>query len=171
MDSLGGPETKKARWSPNSFTNSPGTNGATRDLFANYGYGSHAAINQQQNGFSNGLGMNGASGLGLGTNQLYSTPSLSVNTAANGLGMGSQISPSSATSPYSAMQQQQQNGQPGQNGTGYNFGNYGMNGMNGMLGMGMSGMGMLGGFPYSPQLGSFQQVRIYLSLILCSLLI
>ena len=32
--------------------------------------------------------------------------------------------------------------------------------MNGMLGMGMAGMSMLGvgGFPYSPQVGSFQQV-------------
>ena len=38
--------------------------------------------------------------------------------------------------------------------------------MNGMLGMGMSGMGnmgnmgMLGGFPYSPQVTTFQQVRL-----------
>ena len=159
MDALGGPETKKARWSPNSFTNSPNTNGGNRDLFANYGYGSQAAINQP--GFpSGGLGMNGTNGLnGLGSNQLYSTPSLSVNTATNGLGMGSQISPSSATSPFATMQQQQQTGQPGQNGN-YNFGGYGMNGMNGMLGMGgMGSMGMLGGFPYSPQIGSFQQVR------------
>lgn len=154
----GGPETKKARWSPNSFTNSPATAG-TRDLFANYGYGSQAAINQhqlqqsqqqQQSGY-------GSSSLGLGTNgngQLYSTPSLTVNTAAgmNGSGMASQMSPSSATSPF-----------PSQNGGFGNYGMSGMNGMNGMLGMGMGiGMGMLGGgFPYSPQMGSFQQVRIH----------
>ena len=60
--------------------------------------------------------------------------------------------------PQATMQQQQgQNGQAGQNGGGFGYGGYGMNGM---LGMGMSGMGMLGGFPYSPQLGSFQQVHI-----------
>lgn len=144
----GGPETKKARWSPNSFTNSPVTTG-TRDLFANYGYGSQAAINQtpqQQPGY-------GAVGLGNGNGQLYSTPSLTVNTATglNGSGLASQMSPSSATSPFSGMQSQN-------NGFGA-YGMNGMNGMNGMLGMGM-GMSMLGGFPYSPQMGTFQQVRL-----------
>lgn len=161
MELTGGPETKKARWSPNSFTNSPNVNGASRDLFANYGYGNQAAINQPANGFANGLGMNGANGLGLGANQLYSTPSLSVNTATNGMGsMGSQISPSSATSPFTTMQQHQ-NGQV-QNG-GYGGAAFGSYGMNGMLGM---GMGMLSGFPYSPQLGSFQQVRIFHFLVI-----
>lgn len=142
-----GPETKKARWSPNSFTNSPVASG-TRDLFANYGYGNQAAINQTPSSQSS-FGLNGSSaanGLSLGNGQLYSTPSLTVNTATNGNGISSQISPSSATSPFPTMQNQQ-------NGfSGYN--------MNGMLGMGMAGMSMLGvgGFPYSPQVGSFQQV-------------
>ncbi|EJD08200.1 uncharacterized protein FOMMEDRAFT_138161 [Fomitiporia mediterranea MF3/22] len=147
LEMTGGPETKKARWSPNSFSNSPVVN-STRDLFANYGYGNHAAINQpqqQQNQQNAGYGT-GSLGLGNSNGQLYSTPSLTVNTATgvNGSGMTSQISPSSATSPFPNMQSQN-NG----------FGNYGMNGM---LGMGM-GMGMLGvnGFPYSPQMGSFQQ--------------
>lgn len=151
-----GPETtKKARWSPNSFANSPVASNA-RDLFANYGYGNqhhhqqsqqHAQQQHQQHQHQYA---NGASTLGLGgaQNQLYSTPSLTVNTATNGSGLSAhaQISPSSATSPFA---QGMQNG----------FGSYGMNGVLGMgMGMaGMGGMGMLGGFPYSPQMGSFQQ--------------
>ncbi|THH03072.1 hypothetical protein EW145_g6555 [Phellinidium pouzarii] len=171
MELSGGPESKKARWSPNSFTNSPVTNGASRDLFANYGYGNQAAINQHSHSSSPGFsGLNGTSGLGLGGSQLYSTPSLTVNTATNGAGMPSQISP---TSPFPTIQQQQQhqqqqqNQQNSQNGSAAygGFGGYGMNGMlgmggmNGLGGMGMGGMGMLGvgGFPYTPQLGSFQQ--------------
>lgn len=47
MDPTGGPDSKKARWSP------------SEDAFANYGYGPQA--------------------------QLYSTPSLSINTQANGV--------------------------------------------------------------------------------------
>ena len=174
MELTGGPDAKKARWSPNSFTNSNGTsNGSTRDLFANYGYGAQAAINQ-----ANASAFSLGSGLGLGGQQhsqqhLYSTPSLTVNTAAslNGAGgINSQMSPSSATSPFtpslpmSTQQQSQQVGQAQQNGySGFGLGGYGMNGM---LGMGMSGMGnmgnmgMLGGFPYSPQVTTFQQVRL-----------
>ncbi|KAL5512583.1 hypothetical protein ACEPAG_3236 [Sanghuangporus baumii] len=148
LEMSGGPETKKARWSPNSFTNSPATTG-TRDLFANYGYGSQAAINQQQTPQQTGYGA-GSLGLGNGNGQLYSTPSLTVNTAAslNGSGLASQMSPSSATSPFPGMQSQ--------NNGFTTYGMNGMNGMNGMLGMGM-GMNMLSGFPYSPQMGSFQQ--------------
>ena len=135
MEMSGGPESKKARWSPNLST-------GTRDLFANYGYGNQAAVNQAA-AASVASGFGGASHAHA---QLYSTPTLTVNTAAAS-GMASQMSPSSATAggfPHQQQQQQQ---------VGY--------GMNGMLGMSMSmpSMGMLsvGGFPYSPQIGSFPQ--------------
>ncbi|KAH9039801.1 hypothetical protein EDB85DRAFT_1927795, partial [Lactarius pseudohatsudake] len=63
MDAVGGPDTKKARWSPNSF-GAPTTNRlvtpTSRDAFANYGYGSQAGIPQA---FSNGSPPSGFSGL------------------------------------------------------------------------------------------------------------
>lgn len=178
MEMTGGPDAKKARWSPNSFTASNATpNGTSRDLFANYGYGAQAAINQANATAFSSLASNGLSSLGGQHSQqhLYSTPSLTVNTAAslNGSGgMGAQMSPSSATSPFTpslqmshqTQQGQQQQGQ--QNGySGFSLGNYGMNGMlgmgmNGMGGMGSMGMLGVGGFPYSPQVASFQQVRV-----------
>ncbi|KAH9023503.1 hypothetical protein EDB84DRAFT_1564677 [Lactarius hengduanensis] len=49
MDTVGGPDAKKARWSPNSF-GAPTSNGlvtpTSRDAFANCGYGSQAGIPQ-----------------------------------------------------------------------------------------------------------------------------
>ncbi|KAH9042964.1 hypothetical protein EDB83DRAFT_1604440 [Lactarius deliciosus] len=72
MDTVGGPDALKARWSPNSF-DAPTTNGlvtpTSRDAFANYGYGSQAGIPQA---FSNGSPPSSFSGL------LYST---SINSS------------------------------------------------------------------------------------------
>ncbi|KAH8985587.1 hypothetical protein EDB86DRAFT_3083391 [Lactarius hatsudake] len=69
MDTVGGPDAKKVRWSPNSF-GAPTSNGlvtpTSRDAFANYGYGSQASIPQA---FSNGSPPSSFSG------PLYSTSS------------------------------------------------------------------------------------------------
>ncbi|EPQ55306.1 hypothetical protein GLOTRDRAFT_121493 [Gloeophyllum trabeum ATCC 11539] len=145
MDSVGGPDAKKARWSPNSFGASNGTNGLSnnaspRDAFANYGYGPNASISQAA--YNNSPPTPGFS------NPLYSTPSLSVNTATGGAGMGSQMSPNTPTA-FAAQQQQQQNSA---NGNAYG----GFAGYN-MLSMGIPGMGVLGGFPYNNQMGNFGQ--------------
>ena len=59
METVGGPDAKKARWSPTSFGAANGANGlaanasasANRDAFANYGYGPQAGM--AQNGFAN----------------------------------------------------------------------------------------------------------------------
>jgi RNA recognition motif-containing protein len=164
MDTVGGPEAKKARWSPTAFTaNSPAgsvaTNGANaaaanRDAFANYGYGPQANFNQQQTQQSSPIpGFANAS-------PLYSTPSLSINTQT-GVSMGGQASPNPASAVAFMQQQQQQqqqqqaNAQNGQqsplNGNAFGFG-----GAYNILGMGIPGMNMLGGFPYNNQM-NFQQ--------------
>jgi hypothetical protein len=169
MDTVGGPDAKKARWSPNSF-GAPTANGlitpTARDVFANYGYGSQAAIPQ---GFSNGSPPSGFAG------PLYST-SISTPTTT----MSGQISPNSASAfaqqqaqhqaqqqqqqqqqqqvQQQQQQQQQQHQQQQLNGSaGYGFGGYGM------LGMGLPSVGMLGGFPYGNQVPSFAGVCIYCS--------
>ncbi|KAH9981548.1 hypothetical protein BJV74DRAFT_82281 [Russula compacta] len=155
MDTVGGPDAKKARWSPNSF-GAPTVNGlatpTARDAFANYGYGSQANIPQ---GFSNGSPPSGYAG------SLYST-SISTPTAT----MPGQISPSTANAfaqqqhqaqqqqqqqqQQQAQQQQQQQQQQQLNGNaGYGFGGYNM------LGMGLPSVGMLGGFPYGNQIANF----------------
>jgi hypothetical protein len=155
MDSVGGPDAKKARWSPTSFngttpsngltTHNSGTSASNRDAFANYGYGPQASISQsfQPN-----------SSPAFTPNALYSTPSLSINTAVNGHGMqmGAQMSPHTAA----GFAQQHHTGQQGQaNGASpYSAGAFGY----GMLGMGLPSVGMLGGFPYASQSGNFGQV-------------
>jgi hypothetical protein len=142
MDSAGGPDAKKARWSPNSFSgvNGLGNGVAARDAFANYGYGPQASISQS--GFNNHSPSNAFS-----ANPLYSTPSLSINTAATGNGMSGQMSPNTA-GPFTPQTQQAQSA----NGNGYSgFGGYNM------LAMGMPGMGVLNGF-YGNQMGNFNQV-------------
>jgi RNA recognition motif-containing protein len=157
MESVGGPDAKKARWSPTSFngTNAngglntsanSGVNNATRDAFANYGYGPHASISQsfQPN-----------SSPAFTPNALYSTPSLSINTGINGQGM--QMNPQ--MSPHTGVafaQQQQQVGQQGHANGGNPYGNAGAFGY-GMLGMGLPSVGMMGGFPYSSHSGNFAQ--------------
>ncbi|KDQ56313.1 hypothetical protein JAAARDRAFT_132569 [Jaapia argillacea MUCL 33604] len=143
MDSVGGPEAKKARWSPTSFANVNGmssTAPSNRDAFANYGYGPNASISQAA--YNNPPPSAGFS------NPLYSTPSLSINTAnaQQMQGMQSQMSPNTAAA---FAQQQQQQPSPIN-------GNYGFGGYN-MLGMGLPGMGVLGGFPYGAQMGNFAQ--------------
>lgn len=161
MDTVGGPDAKKARWSPNSF-GATTANGlvtpTSRDAFANYGYGTQASIPQ---GFSNGSPPSAFAGA------LYST-SISTPTAT----MSGQISPSSANAfaqqQHQAQQQQQQQQQQAQqqqvqqqqqqqlNGNaGYGFGGYGV------LGMGLPSVGMLSGFPYGTQVASFGGVCAY----------
>ncbi|TFK50834.1 hypothetical protein OE88DRAFT_1630400 [Heliocybe sulcata] len=141
MDSAGGPDAKKARWSPTSFNGTNGlsnNNASGRDAFANYGYGPNASISQAYNNSPPTPGF---------SNPLYSTPSLSVNTATGAAGMSSQMSPNTPTA-FAAQQQQ--------NAAGMN-GNYGGFGGYNMLGMGIPGMGVLGGFPYNNQMGNFGQ--------------
>ena len=145
MEAVGGPDAKKARWSPTSFgsnaLNGLSNSAATRDAFANYGYGPQASISQC--GYNNSSPSNG-----FGGSPLYATPSLSINTNTNGNGMASQMSPNTASFP-----QQQQ---PSPNGnTPYGFGSYNM------VGMGMPGMNMMGGFPYNGQMGGFPQVDFF----------
>lgn len=148
MDAVGGPDAKKARWSPTSFGTSNGQGGMSssnnRDAFANYGYGPNANI--AQSGFNN----SSPSG-GFGGNPLYSTPQLSINTAAGGNGVPSQMSPNTA-GPFTPQQQQP----PSANGANGNGPYGGFNGYN-ML-MGLPAMGMLGGFPYNTQMMNFAQV-------------
>ncbi|KAF9812588.1 hypothetical protein IEO21_06110 [Rhodonia placenta] len=145
MDASGGPDAKKARWSPTSFGASNGVNGLAgnnRDAFANYGYGPNANMNQ--NGFNNSPPSNG-----FGGNALYSTPQLSINTAAAANGVQSQMSPNTA-GPFTPSQQQ-----PSANGNGNGHYNA-FNGYN-MLGMGLPNMGILGGFPYNAHMANFAQ--------------
>ena len=151
MDTVGGPDAKKARWSPTSFAGnglSSNTNGAaTRDAFANYGYGPQATIAQQNaNAFTNGQ----QSSANFSGNALYSTPSLSINTNTSGNGIQSQMSPNTA-GPYTP-----QSTQPPASANG-NVGYGGFGGYN-MLGMGIPGMNVLNGFPYNGQVGNFNQV-------------
>jgi len=149
MDPAGGPDAKKARWSPNAFPGSNGVNTTgtpTRDAFANYGYGPQANISQ--NGFNGSPPSSG----GFAGSPLYSTPSLGPNATLNGNGMPTQISPNTAAA---FAQQQQQQAQANANGNAYGgFGAYNM------LGMGIPGMNMLSGFPYNGQMANFAQQRL-----------
>ncbi|KAK7472188.1 hypothetical protein VKT23_000310 [Stygiomarasmius scandens] len=145
MDSVGGPDAKKARWSPTFPQNSSPPNSASRDVYANYGYGPQASINQT--GFNTS-----PSNSGFNSSPLYSTPSLSINTQSNGSPMGSQMSPNTAAS----FQQQQQQPAPSPSGTPA----YGGFGSYNMLGMGIPGMNMMGGFPYNGQMANFSQQRL-----------
>lgn len=152
METVGGPDAKKARWSPTSaFPNQGNANGsgnATRDAFANYGYGPQASIAQANFG-------NTPTSAGFSANALYSTPSLSINTQATNAGMASQLSPNAAAAAFQQQQSQQQSQQGGQASPGANFANFG--GYN-MLGMGIPAMNMLTGFPYNNQMANFHQV-------------
>ena len=174
MDTVGGPDAKKARWSPNAFPANPqgnnnvGVNGGAaavnRDAFANYGYGPNASFNQQPQQSSPIPGFATAS-------PLYSTPSLSINTQT-GVGMGGQTSPNPASAAafmqqqqqlqqaQQAQQQQQQQQQAGQQSpmNGNAFGGFG--GAYNLLGMGIPGMNMLAGFPQYANQMNFQQQRM-----------
>ena len=164
MDTVGGPDAKKARWSPTSAYSSQ-NNGSTvsnnsRDAFANYGYGPQASIAQPTFNPASGPTANGAAGFA--GSPLYSTPSLSVSAPTNGV-MNPQLSPN-AMAAFAVQQQQQNQIQAQQQqaqAQGSPNGNY--NGFNayGMLGMGMP-MGMLNAFPYNGQMGNFGQVRCIL---------
>jgi RNA recognition motif-containing protein len=152
MDPSGGPEAKKARWSPTApYSNTNGMNTAstpTRDAFANYGYGPQASISQ--NGFSNSPPTSN----GFASSPLYSTPSLSLNSSVNGNGISAQLSPNTAVAFAQQQQQQQQQQQAHANGNGNGYGAFGAYNM---LGMGIPGMNMLGGFPYNGQVANFAQ--------------
>ncbi|PPR00073.1 hypothetical protein CVT24_008975 [Panaeolus cyanescens] len=155
MEAVGGPDAKKARWSPTSAfsgqTNgAAGPNNSTRDAFANYGYGPQASIAQQ--GFSNTQ----ANGNAFAGSPLYSTPSLTVNTQSNGNVMSSQLSPNTAAAAF-AVQQQQQQQQQSQQQQGSPNGSYNAFNAYSMLGMTMPNMGMLGSFPYNGQMNNFGQ--------------
>lgn len=157
MDSVGGPDAKKARWSPTSLNGvtpsggltapaNSGTNVSNRDAFANYGYGPQASISQS---------FQPSSSPAFASNALYSTPSLSINTAVNGQGMqmGAQMSPHMGVGFAQQQQQVVQHGQVN-GGSPYSAGAFSY----GMLGMGLPSVGMLGGFPYSSQSGNLGQV-------------
>ena len=163
MDSVGGPDAKKARWSPTSLNAqnglSPGNTPTARDVFANYGYGPQAPISQQN--FNNSPPSAGFS------TPLYSTASLGMNGNHSPNGGMAQLS--SNTAAVFAQQQQMgmaqqgqgQGQQNGMNGNGNVNGNaYGAGFGYNMLGMGLPGMNMLGGFPYTAQMGNFGQVGL-----------
>ena len=173
MDQAGGPEsTKKARWS-NDGNAAAALSGAAASAaarnnasFENYGYGNNSFNHQ------NILAQQAQAQ----AQQLYATP-LSANGASNGQGAGGpQISPNTAAAFAQQQQQQQQqvqNGNPPQSpfvtsvNNAYGMANFGY-GMGGM--MGVPSMSMLGGFPYSPQIGSFQQVGANFSRASCTLM-
>jgi hypothetical protein len=147
MDPVGGPDAKKARWSP-TFAgqngSSSGTN--TRDAFANYGYGPQANIAQS---FSSS-----PTSTAFGGSPLYTTPSLSVNTQTN----GAHLSPNNAAAAFAAQQGQQQQQSNGQQ-QGSPSGNVypGFQAGYNMLAMGLP-VNMLGNFPYNGQMANFAQV-------------
>ena len=177
MEAVGGPDAKKARWSPTSFNGNglPAPNpasaaGARADAFANYGYGPQAGMSA--NGFSNSPPSSGfPAAAGNAAGALYSTPTLSVNTAVATNGMGQQMSPNTAYTP----QNQQPPSATPNSANPYNFNGYNM------LGMGLPGMNVLGGFPYNGQMAAtFTQVcvftlsisayaKIFIALSICSL--
>ncbi|KAF9529740.1 hypothetical protein CPB83DRAFT_249698 [Crepidotus variabilis] len=175
IEAVGGPDAKKARWSPSSAfsaqnNGSAGVSSAnsSRDPFANYGYGPNAAIAQAPpTQYTNSPTPSNPGGQFNGS-PLYSTPSLSVNTQNNGMGggMGSQLSPNTAAA-FALQQQQQMNqqmaqqqAQQGQQPQGSPNAGYNAFNAYSMLGMGMPAMGMLGGFPYNGQMGNFGQQRM-----------
>jgi hypothetical protein len=175
MEPIGGPDAKKARWSPSSSYAAQSTsnnNNNSRDAFVNYGYGPQASISQAAfNTAPGGPTTNGAAGFA--SSPLYSTPSLSVNTQSNGgMGMGSQMSPNTAAAAFAVQQQQQQQQhhqhqqaqaqaqqQQQQQAQGSSNGNYSPFNAYNMLGMGMPSMGILSPFTYNNQMGNFAQVN------------
>ncbi|KIJ31279.1 hypothetical protein M422DRAFT_267084 [Sphaerobolus stellatus SS14] len=148
IDQVGGPESvKKARWSNDNgaaaaLSNAAASAAARNNAsFENYGYGNNSFNNQ------NLLAQQAAQ------QGMYGSP---MNGSNSGQSNPGQISPNTAAA---FAQQQSQNGNPPQspflpNGNNYGMSNFGY-GMGGM--MGVPGMGMLGSFPYSPSMGSFQQ--------------
>jgi len=170
MEPIGGPDAKKARWSPSSSyaAQSTSNNNNSRDAFVNYGYGPQASISQAA--FNTAPGGPTTNGAGFASSPLYSTPSLSVNTQSNGMGMGTQMSPNTAAAAFAVQQQQQQQHhqhqqaqaqaqQQQQQAQGSPNGNYSPFNAYNMLGMGMPSMGILSPFTYNNQMGNFAQVN------------
>ncbi|GBE80780.1 hypothetical protein BKA93DRAFT_817096 [Sparassis latifolia] len=145
MDAVGGPDAKKARWSPTSFgpNGLSNPNAAARDAFANYGYGPQANINQA------GYASNSPPG-GFNANPLYSTPSLTINTATAPNGMQPQMSPNTA-GPYTPQQQQPPSASGNPNAQ---YGAFPFN----MMGVGIPAMNLLTAYPaYNAQMANFAQ--------------
>jgi hypothetical protein len=161
MDTVGGPDAKKARWSPTSAyanqNNGSAVSNNARDAFANYGYGPQASIAQPFNA-APGPTANGAGGFA--SSPLYSTPSLSVSTPTNGV-MNPQLSPNTVAAFAAQQQQQSQVQAQQQQAQGSPNGNYNAFNAYSMLGMGMPAMGMLGAFPYNGQMANFGQVCLH----------
>ena len=153
METVGGPDAKKARWSPTSFANGANASAppANRDAFSNYGYGPQAGL--PANGFPAASPSSAFAQVpGANGNPLYSTPALSVNTAVATNGMSQQMSPNTA-GPYTPQSQQPPSATPNSANPYSAFGGYNM------LGMGLPAMGVLGGFPYNGQMAAnFAQV-------------
>lgn len=155
METVGGPDAKKARWSPTFAGQTNTSNSNNRDAFANYGYGPQASIAQSAP-FNNS-----PTSAVFGNNPLYTTTSLSINTQTNGAGIPSQLSPNNVAA-FGQQGQQQQHGQQQQsnqqqsspNGNGYSSFPTGYT----MHGMGLPGMNMLGNFTYNGQMANFAQV-------------
>ena len=155
METVGGPDAKKARWSPTFAGQTNTSNSNNRDAFANYGYGPQASIAQSAP-FNNS-----PTSAVFGNNPLYTTTSLSINTQTNGAGIPSQLSPNNVVA-FGQQGQQQQHGQQQQsnqqqsspNGNGYSSFPTGYT----MHGMGLPGMNMLGNFSYNGQMANFAQV-------------
>ena len=170
MEAVGGPDAKKARWSPTSFANglaAPNAASAaasaqgSRDAFANYGYGPQGGLSAA-NGFagSPSAGFAAAAAAAQG-NALYSTPTLSVNTAVATNGMGQQMSPNTA-GPYTPQSQQPPSATPNSANPYGGFNGYSM------LGMGLPAMNVLGGFAYNGQMAAnFAQVCVVSPLFCC----
>jgi len=152
MDQASGPESvKKPRWSNDNNAaaalSSAAASAAARNnaSFENYGYGNNSFNHQ------NILAQQAQAQAQ--AQQLYATP-LNSNGASNGQGTASQISPNTAAA-FAQQQAQNGNAPPSPFVANASTPTYGMGNFSyGM--MGVPGMGMLGGFPYSPQVGSFQ---------------
>ncbi|KAJ6593065.1 hypothetical protein B0H19DRAFT_1245876 [Mycena capillaripes] len=103
MDAAGGPDSKKARWSPTSAAaqaqaqaqqQAQQQGGSPRDPYANYGYGYGA----------------GPAQVGSGP-QIYATPQLSINTQTTAHHPHGQLSPNTLASFQAQQQAQQQQAQ------------------------------------------------------------
>ncbi|KAJ6483853.1 RNA-binding protein Nrd1 [Mycena vitilis] len=84
MDAPGGPDSKKARWSPTQAQQQAQQGASPRDVYANYGYGGSVSASPQ----------------------IYATPQLSINTQQTAPPQH-QLSPNTLAS-FQAQQQQQQ---------------------------------------------------------------
>lgn len=159
IETVGGPDAKKARWSPTFAGQTNTSNSNNRDAFANYGYGPQASITQSAP-FNNS-----PTSAVFGNNPLYTSTSLSINTQANGSGIPPQLSPNNIATfgqqqQQHGQQQQQSNQQQQSSPTGNGYSSF-PTGYAAMHGMGLPGMNMLGNFSYNGQMVNFAQVILH----------